>query len=117
MNNIEKLKKMLFSELYGLLLQKIQRKGRNKEELDEIICWLFGYTLVQLNKAIIDNTNLEDFISKAPKINDNAHLITGNICGYRVEEITDQFMLRLRQLDKLVDELAKGKKIEKIKRA
>jgi hypothetical protein len=105
-----------FSKLYPLYVQKVEKKGRTKEELNKVICWLTGYSQKQLQQQIEKENDLETFFAKAPKIHPNASLITGVICGVRVEEINDPLMQRIRYMDKLVDELAKGKAMEKILR-
>ncbi len=109
--------KMLFAGVYPLYINKVERKGRTKEELDTIICWLTGYTQKQLQKQIDTKVNFETFFADAPKLNPNVTKITGVICGYRVEDIEDPLMQKIRYLDKLVDELAKGRAMEKILRA
>ena len=108
--------KMSFASIYPHYIQKAEKKGRTKEELDEIIFWLTGYDKQSLQKLIDNKTNFETFFAQAPQINPNVSKITGVICGYRVEEIEDQLMQKVRYLDKLVDELAKGKAMEKILR-
>jgi len=105
-----------FSSVYPLYIQKAEKKGRTKTEVDTIICWLTGYTQQGLQQQIDKNTNFETFFSQAPQFNPNASKITGSICGYRVEEIEDKLMQKIRYLDKLIDELAKGKTIDKILR-
>ncbi|EAF0970602.1 DUF2200 domain-containing protein [Listeria monocytogenes] len=107
---------MSFASVYPLYIQKAEKKDRTKEEVDEIIFWLTGYDQASLQKAINQEIDFETFFELAPKMNPNASLITGVICGYRVEEIEDKLMQQIRYLDKLVDELAKGKKMEKILR-
>ncbi|EAE8361327.1 TPA: DUF2200 domain-containing protein [Listeria monocytogenes] len=107
---------MSFASVYPLYIQKAEKKDRTKEEVDEIICWLTGYDQDSLQQAIDQAIDFETFFAEAPKMNPNASLITGVICGYRVEEIEDKLMQQIRYLDKLVDELAKGKKMEKILR-
>ncbi|HAM1022340.1 TPA: DUF2200 domain-containing protein [Listeria monocytogenes] len=107
---------MSFASVYPLYIQKAEKKDRTKEEVDEIIFWLTGYDQDSLQQAIDQAINFETFFAEAPKMNPNASLITGVICGYRVEEIEDKLMQQIRYLDKLVDELAKGKKMEKILR-
>ena len=108
--------KMSFAGVYPHYLLKAEKKGRTKEEVDQIIFWLTGYNKESL-QAIIDNkTNFETFFAEAPLLNPNASKITGVICGYRVEEIEDKLMQKIRYLDKLIDELAKGKAMEKILR-
>lgn len=107
---------MSFASVYPLYIQKAEKKDRTKEEVDEIIFWLTGYDQDSLQQAIDRAIDFETFFAEAPKMNPNASLITGVICGYRVEEIEDKLMQQIRYLDKLVDELAKGKKMEKILR-
>jgi len=107
---------MKFARVYPLYIQKAERKGRTKEEVDQIICWLTGYDLVGLRQQIEQESDLETFLAKAPAINPNSSLIKGVVCGVRVEEIEDPLMQRIRYLDKLIDELAKGKAMEKILR-
>ena len=105
-----------FASVYPLYIQKAEKKGRTKEEVDAIIYWLTGYDKKLLQQQIDNNTDFETFFAKATKINPNASKITGVICGYRVEEIEDELMQKIRYLDKLVDELAKGKSMDKILR-
>ncbi len=108
--------KMPFASVYPLYVKKAERKGRTKAEVDEIICWLTGYDQQTLHRQIAGNKDFEAFFSEAPRINPDASKITGLICGYRVEEIGDKLMQKIRYLDKLVDELAKGKAMDKILR-
>lgn len=115
MNNT-RIFKMPFASVYPLYLQKAEKKGRTKEEVDTVICWLTGYDSQSLQQQIDGNTDFETFFAQAPQINPNVSKITGVICGYRVEEIEDKLMQQIRYLDKLVDELAKGKAMEKILR-
>ena len=115
MNN-EKVFKMSFAGVYPHYIKKVEKKGHTKAELDTIICWLTGYNQQTLQEQIDKKTNFETFFAEAPQINPNVSKITGLICGYRVEEIEDKLMQKIRYLDKLVDELAKGKKMEKILR-
>jgi hypothetical protein len=107
---------MSFAGVYPHYLKKAETKGRTKEELDEVIRWLTGYTKAGLAKQIEKRTSFREFFEKAPKFNPNASLIKGVVCGIRVEEIEDPLMQKIRYLDKLIDELAKGKKMEKILR-
>lgn len=107
---------MSFSKVYPLYVQKAERKSRTKKEVDEIICWLTGYDSEGLQAQIDRNVSLQTFFEEAPQMNPNAALIKGVVCGVRVEEIDDPLMQKIRWLDKLVDELAKGKKMEKILR-
>lgn len=108
--------KMPFASVYPHYVNKVERKGRTVEELHTIIHWLTGYTEKGLQQVLDKKTDFETFFAKAPKLNPNVGLITGVICGYRVEEIEDPLMQKIRYLDKLVDELAKGKAMEKILR-
>lgn len=105
-----------FASVYPHYVKKAEAKGRTKEELDEIIRWLTGYTQKGLEKQIEKRTTFRDFYEKAPKWNPNASLITGTVCGIRVENIEEPLMQKIRYLDKLIDELAKGKAMEKILR-
>jgi hypothetical protein len=105
-----------FSKVYPLYVQKAERKNRTKEEVDLIICWLTGYTQVGLKKQIEAQNDFETFFSQAPAIHPNSSLIKGLVCGVRVEEVEDPLMQKIRYLDKLIDELAKGKAMEKILR-
>ena len=111
----ERIRKMIFASVYPLYLTKVEKKNRSKKELDQLICWLTGFDEKQLQQMINDHVTFEDFFDKAA-LHLNAHLITGIICGYRVEEIEDPLTQKVRYLDKLVDELAKGKAMEKILR-
>ncbi|MDI9422292.1 MAG: DUF2200 domain-containing protein [Bacillota bacterium] len=113
----ERVYKMEFSRVYPLLVKKVERKGRTKAEVDAVICWLTGYDRPGLQKQIEENVDYETFFREAPQMNPNAPKITGVICGIRVEEISDPLMQKIRWLDKLVDELAKGKAMEKILRS
>jgi hypothetical protein len=108
--------KYTFASIYPLYVQKVERKGRTSAELDTVIQWLTGYDARSLKKQIDKKSDLETFFREAPRINPNASKITGVICGYRVEEIEDELMQKIRYMDKLVDELAKGKVMEKILR-
>jgi hypothetical protein len=116
MNQIHRVYKMSFASIYPLYIQKVQRKGRTKAELDEVIRWLTGYSQKQLESQIKKDVDLERFFDEATKLNPNRQLITGLICGIRVEEIKEPLMQLIRYMDKLVDELAKGRKMEKILR-
>ena len=111
-----KIFKMRFASIYPHYVTKIEKKQRTKNELDEVICWLTGYSLTDLKKAIDNPVDMETFFRQAPAMNPNTKLITGVICGYRVEEIDDPLMQKIRYMDKLVDELAKGHAMEKILR-
>ena len=114
--NNERVYRMSFASVYHLYIQKAARKGRTKEEVDAIIFWLTGYNKKTLQEQIDKKTDFEAFFAKAPQLNPNVSKITGVICGYRVEEIEDPVIQKVRYLDKLVDELAKGKAMEKILR-
>lgn len=116
MNNLERVYKMSFASVYPHYIAKAEKKGRTKEEVDKIIEWLTGYNPFQMNAVIENKTNFEDFFNHAPAMNPNVSKITGVICGYRVEDIEDPIMQKVRYLDKLIDELAKGKAMEKILR-
>jgi hypothetical protein len=111
----QRIAKMSFASVYPMYLAKVEKKGRTKEELHQVITWLTGYDNNKLLELIQENVTFEIFFQQA-SINPNAHLITGIICGYRVEEIEDTLTRQVRYLDKLVDELAKGRKMEKILR-
>lgn len=115
MNNT-RIYKMSFASVYPHYIQKVEKKGRTKEELDTVIFWLTGYDKKSLQQVIEQKTDFETFFAKAPQNNPNVSKITGVICGYRVEDIEDKLMQQIRYLDKLVDELAKGKAMEKILR-
>lgn len=108
--------KMSFASVYPHYIAKAEKKGRTKAEVNEVIFWLTGYSESMLQEILDHKTSFEDFFSQAPQLNPNAAKITGVICGYRVEEIEDPLMQKIRYLDKLVDELAKGKAMEKILR-
>jgi len=112
----EKVFALSFAGVYPHYVKKAETKGRTKEELDEVIRWLTGYSEAGLEKVIRDRIDLRTFFDKAPKMNPNASLIKGVVCGIRVEEIEDPLMQKIRYMDKLIDELAKGKKMEKILR-
>ena len=105
-----------FSRVYPLYVQKAERKNRTKDEVDQIIRWLTGYSQAGLEKQIKQQSDFESFLAKAPAIHPNASLIKGVVCGVRVEEVEDPLMQKIRYLDKLIDELAKGKAMEKILR-
>ena len=107
---------MTFARVYPLYIQKVEKKGRDKSEVDTVIRWLTGYTEKGLSAQIEKNADFETFFSKAPKLNPSRKLITGMICGIRVEEIKDPIVQDVRYLDKLIDELAKGRAMEKILR-
>lgn len=107
---------MSFASVYPHYIAKAEKKGRTKAEVDEIICWLTGYNLEELEAQLEQQTNFETFFEEAPQLNPSRSLIKGVICGVRVEDIEEPTMQEIRYLDKLVDELAKGKKMEKILR-
>jgi hypothetical protein len=111
----QRIAKMTFASVYPMYLQKIEKKGRTKEELHQVIKWLTDFDNKKIQELIKENATFEKFFQDA-SLNPNAHLITGVICGYRVEEIEDKLTQKVRYLDKLVDELAKGRKMEKILR-
>lgn len=108
--------RMKFSSVYPMYVQKAERKNRTKEEVDQVICWLTGYSQAELQDQIELQSDFETFFAKAPMFNPNASLIKGVVCGVRVEEIEDPRMRKVRYLDKLVDELAKGKTLDKVLR-
>jgi hypothetical protein len=108
---------MSFASIYPLYVKKVERKGRTAEEVDAVIAWLTGYAGKSLQRAIDSKVDLETFFAEAPRMNSNAELITGVVCGVRVEDVDDPLMQKIRWLDKLVDELAAGKKMESILRA
>jgi hypothetical protein len=114
--NAEKIYKMVFGSVYPMYIQKAEKKGRTKDEVDQIIFWLTGFDKKALNQQISNGSDFQTFFAQAPLINPNASKITGLICGYRVEEIDDEVIQKVRYLDKLIDELAKGKAMEKILR-
>jgi hypothetical protein len=107
---------MSFASVYPLYIKKVEKKGRTKEEVDEIILWLTGYSQEELKKLLEKQTDFETFFAQAPKLNPSRKLITGVICGIRVEEIKEPTMQEIRYMDKLIDELAKGKAMDKILR-
>jgi len=109
--------KMAFSDIYPLYVQKVERKSRTKADVDTVICWLTGYDNAGLQLQIESKVDLETFFANAPQINPNAEKIKGVICGVRVEDIDDPLMQKIRWMDKLVDEVAKGKAIEKVLRS
>ena len=107
---------MPFAKVYPMYVEKAEKKGRSKEEVDLVIRWLTGYNQKSLDSQIDDQVDFETFFEQAPQMNPNTLLITGVVCGVRVEEVEDPLMQKIRQLDKLVDELAKGKTMEKVLR-
>lgn len=112
----QRVAKMTFASVYPMYLQKVEKKGRTKEELHQVIEWLTGYDNKKLQELINEKVTFETFFRQAT-INPNVHLVTGVICGYRIEDIENPLMKQVRYLDKLVDELAKGRKMEKILRS
>ena len=114
--NYDRVFAMAFSKVYPLYIQKAENKKRTKEEVDQVICWLTGYDEKGLKNQIDKNNSFETFFAEAPAINPNVSLIKGVVCGIRVEDIEDPLMRNIRYMDKLVDELAKGKALEKILR-
>ena len=113
----ERVYRMSFSSVYPLLVNKVEKKGRNQAEVDTVVCWLTGYDSVGLKEQLDAQVDYETFFNDAPLMNPNADKITGVVCGVRVEDIEDPIMQKVRWLDKLVDELAKGKAMEKILRS
>ena len=113
---IDRVRKMSFASVYPHYVAKAEKKGRAKAEVDEVIRWLTGYSDAQMAEVMEQRTDFETFFAVAPKLNPNRTLIKGVICGYRVEEIEEPLMREVRYLDKLIDELAKGRKMEKILR-
>jgi len=107
---------MQFAKVYPLYVQKAERKKRTKDEVDRVICWLTGYSQAQLRQQIEQGSDFETFFAQAPAIHPNSSLIKGVVCGVRLEEIADPLMKNIRYLDKLIDELAKGKAMDKILR-
>ena len=116
MKNDYRIPRIKFSKVYPLYVEKAERKNRTREEVDEIICWLTGYTRAGLQQQVKNESDFETFFAEAPAIHPNSSLIKGTICGVRVEEIEDPLVQKTRYLDKLIDELARGKALEKIKR-
>lgn len=111
-----KINHLIFASVYPHYVNKAEKKNRTKAEVDEVICWLTGYTLETLQHQIDAKVDFETFFEQAPQLNENVSKITGVICGYRIEEIEDPLMKKARYMDKLIDELAKGKAMEKILR-
>lgn len=107
---------MSFGKVYPLYIQKVERKGRTKREVDQVICWLTGYSQKELKQHAQKGTDFETFFKEAPHMNPHRTLITGVICGVRIEEIKETLMREIRYLDKLIDELAKGKAMDKVLR-
>jgi hypothetical protein len=117
MRPVNRIFAMKFADVYPLYIQKAERKDRTKAEVDKVICWLTGYTQAGLQKQIKQGNDFETFFAQAPALNPNRSQIKGVICGVRVEEIADPLMQKIRYLDKLIDELAQGKALEKILRS
>jgi hypothetical protein len=115
-SDVNRIYRMSFAGVYPVYVQKAARKGRTRAEVDAVIFWLTGYDPQSLQRQIDEKCDFETFFARAPRLNPNAAQITGVICGYRVEEIEDELVRKVRYLDKLVDELAKGKAMEKILR-
>ena len=116
-STVKRLKAMPMSRVYPLYVAKVTKKGRSSEDVDTVICWFTGYDAAELRSQLARAINMQAFFEEAPLMNPHADLITGVVCGVRVENIEDPFMRRIRQLDKLVDELARGKALEKILRS
>jgi hypothetical protein len=114
MQNDYRFAAMKFSKVYPLYVNKAERKNRTREEVDQVICWLTGYSKTGLEQQIKKESDFETFFAEAPAIHPNSSLITGVICGVRVEDIEDPLVQKVRYLDKLIDELAKGKTLEKV---
>lgn len=112
-----RLYKMEFSKIYPMYVEKAEKKGRTVDEVNEVICWLTGYTQEELQLKIDEAVDMETFFNSAPQLNPNRVLITGSVCGVKIAEIEEQLMKEIRYLDKLVDELAKGKAMDKILRS
>lgn len=116
MSNMQRLFAMKFSAVYPLYVQKAEKKGRTHAEVDRVICWLTGYTQAELGKQLKQGVDFETFFAQAPALNPNAALVKGVVCGVRVQDVPDPLMKRIRVLDKMIDELAKGKTMVKILR-
>jgi hypothetical protein len=116
MSNLQRIFKMEFSSVYPLYVQKAEKKGRTQAEVDRVICWLTGYTPAGLEMQLKQGVDFETFFAQAPALNPNAALVKGVVCGVRVEEVPDPLLKKIRVLDKMVDELAKGKAMEKVLR-
>lgn len=116
MTNNEKLFNMPFSKIYDLYVKKVERKNQDKAKINELLFWLYGYESDSIDQLVNSDITLEAFISQAPNKNESRHLIKGVICGVRIEEIKDPMYQEIRYLDKIIDELAKGRDINKIKR-
>lgn len=116
MKNDYRIPAIKFSKVYPLYVEKAERKNRTREEVDQVICWLTGYSRTGLQQQIEKESDFQTFFAEAPRIHPNSSLIKGVVCGVRVEEIADPLVQKARYLDKLIDELAKGKALEKIMR-
>jgi hypothetical protein len=116
MNTKPRIYTMSFASVYVLYIAKAEKKGRTKNEVDEIILWLTGYSESELQNQVSKKVNFEEFFDQAPSLNPNRLLITGSICGYKIQEMPNDLMKEIRYMDKLIDELAKGKKMQKILR-
>ncbi|MCA5893882.1 DUF2200 domain-containing protein [Isoptericola sp. NEAU-Y5] len=112
----DRIRRMAFATLYPLYVQKVERKGRSRDDVDRVVSWLTGYDRAGLERTIADEVDLETFFAQAPAMNPSSSLITGVICGIRVEDIDDPLMQQIRWMDKLVDEVARGKKMSSILR-
>ncbi|MBX3635135.1 MAG: DUF2200 domain-containing protein [Rubrivivax sp.] len=117
MSNLQRVFAMKFASVYPMYVQKAQKKGRTQAEVDRVICWLTGYSQAELDQQLQREVDFRTFFEQAPALHPNRSLVTGVVCGVRVEEVADPLMQLIRILDKLVDELAKGKAMEKILRA
>ncbi len=117
MNKLDRVYRMTFASVYPLYVQKVERKGRSQAELDQVLCWLTGYDQAGLQAQIDSGADLSTFFAQAPRMHPNTGMITGVVCGVRVENIEEPLMQQIRWMDKLVDELAKGRAMEKILRA
>ncbi len=116
MKNDDRIPKLKLSKVYPLYVQKAERKNRTREEVDQVICWLTGYSKTGLQEQLRKESDFETFFAEAPAIHRNSSLIRGVICGVRVEDIADPLVQKVRYLDKLIDELAKGRALEKVMR-
>ena len=116
MKNDYRIPTLKFSKVYPLYVEKAERKNRTREEVDQVICWLTGYSKAGLQQQLKKESDFQTFFAEAPVIHPNSSLIKGVVCGVRVEEIDDPLVQKVRYLDKLIDELAKGKALEKIRR-
>ena len=117
MANLQRVFAMKFSTVYPLYVQKAEKKGRTQAEVDRVVCWLTGYTQAALEMQLKLGVDFETFFAQAPALNPNAELVKGVVCGVRVEQVSDPLMKKIRVLDKMIDELAKGKAMEKILRS